>query len=350
MPKFNNPEEMKLIYEISKKVYSGDYTAAAASRLLENKTSASKASVKMYFTIYAAMKKGVCYKMGTGADFTQFLIESIYEDDGKEALILALTAAKLNSEYRIACGNEQPGIEAVCREIIAKYELETKYEDLPTYHNMPQIKGNEKNVSSKKQKQIESVDYEQLPNNMLRLKITIGEIIFEVEGNPQTVIKQEKRFLSETLPIALEVLNSSSKKQGQLNKSSKNSKKTSKSGHSLSQSRSRKNEKVECVGKTLIKKHPYLKRLNEKMDFKARMIPLMYFAQVDNLQEDFSINEIKKIMFDALEEMAGEKQIDDVFTRRSDWFEKTNSNPKKYKLLDIGFDYARNILNDLSNF
>lgn len=349
MPKFNNPEEMKLIYETSKKVYSGIYTAAAASRLLENKTSASKASVKMYFTIYAAMKKGTCYKMGTGADFTQFLIESIYEDDGKEALILALTAAKLNSEYRIACGNGQPGIEADCREIIVKYKLETKYEDLPAYHNMPQIEENEEKSSSKIRKQNESFDYEQLPNNMLRLKITIGEIIFEVEGNPQTVINQEKRFLSETLPIALEMINSSSEKQGQSNKSGKNLKKTSKSSQPRSQSHSRKNERVECVGKTLIKKYPYLKKLSEKMDFKARMIPLMYFAQVDKLQEDFSINEIKKIMFDALEEMAGEKQIADVFTRRADWFEKTNLNPRKYKLLDIGYDYARNILNDLSN-
>lgn len=347
MARLNDPNEMRIIYQTSKQVFAGDLSAPAACKLLENKTSASEASLKMYFAIYAAMKKGTCYKMGTSAAFTQFLIESIFEDDGKDAMIVALSAAKQNAEYRIACGNEQPGIEAVCREIITKHKLNTKYENLPTYQGPAVVPKEDKPKRTSKTISKQDVEYTQLPNKMLRLKITIGAIVFEAEGDPKTVISQEKRFTSETLPSALAVLDRTSGKAKKEDSSQNRSRNDSKQRNASTKKKdSATKGRKKSTGETLLKKHPDLIKLKDRMDFKARLIPLMYFAQKDKLQKDFSISEIQKIMFDVLAEQAGKKQIEDVFLRRSDWFEKTNPNPRRYKLLDIGCDYARNILSE----
>ena len=98
------------------------------------------------------------------------------------------------------------------------------------------------------------------------------------------------------------------------------------------------------VGKTLQTKHPEIEQLKQRLDFKARLIPLMYLASIDKIQSDFSIKEIQNLIFDALGEQSNVKQIEDVFNRRTDWFEKTQANPRRYKLLEIGYDYAKNIL------
>lgn len=347
MARLNDPNEMRIIYQTSKQVFSGDLSAPAACKLLENKTSASEASLKMYFAIYAAMKKGTCYKMGTSASFTQFLIENIYEDDGKEALISALSAAKQNSEYRVSCGNAQPGIETICREIIAKYKLKTRYEDLPTYQEIAPAPKENKPKRASKTVSPKDVEYTQLPNKMLRLKITIGAIVFEAEGDPKTVISQEKRFTTETLPGALAALDKTSGKAKKEASSKNRSRNVSKPRNaSTKKNDSVSKESKKSTGETLLIKHPYLTKLKDRMDFKARMIPLMYYAQKDKLQKDFSISEIQKIMFDVLAEQAGKKQIEDVFLRRADWFEKTSPNPRRYKLLEIGCDYAVNIIQE----
>lgn len=80
------------------------------------------------------------------------------------------------------------------------------------------------------------------------------------------------------------------------------------------------------------------------MDFKARMIPLLYLSEQARLQTTFTIRDIQAIMRDSLGEEVDKRQIEDVFSRRPDWFEKVNQNPRQYRLLDIAKDYARNIL------
>ena len=98
------------------------------------------------------------------------------------------------------------------------------------------------------------------------------------------------------------------------------------------------------VGNKIISKHPDVVSLSSKMDFKALMIPLLFLSDEENYQKVFSIHDIQQIMLDALGEHAEKKQIEDVFARRPDWFEKVNQNPRKYKLLDVAKDYARNVL------
>ena len=134
MSRLVDKEEMQRIYEHCVLVYNHEITAADACAMLRGKTNASEASLKMYFDIYSHMRQGTCYKMGTSATFTRYLIVHIYEDNGDEAIFMALASAKQNSDYRIRCGNPQPGIEATCREIIKDYNLPISYEELNNYY------------------------------------------------------------------------------------------------------------------------------------------------------------------------------------------------------------------------
>lgn len=126
-------EDMERIYEAAKKVYDHTITTELAIRELMTKTEAKAASLQMYFNIYACMRKGKCYKLGTSAKFTKFLLEQIYDEFGKKAFEMAVSAAKLHSEYRASVNNEQPGITKVCKEVIAEKGVEFSYDDLPSF-------------------------------------------------------------------------------------------------------------------------------------------------------------------------------------------------------------------------
>ena len=126
-------EDMQNIYEMAKKVYDRQISADEAAALLAKKTEAKTSSLKMYFNIYAAMRKGKCYKLGTSAAFTEFLLSQIYLDFGEEVVITALSAAKLHSEYRASVNNEQPGIALACRRFIENNSIDVEYDSLPSY-------------------------------------------------------------------------------------------------------------------------------------------------------------------------------------------------------------------------
>lgn len=127
-------EDMEKIYQAAKKVYDHEITKEAAAKGLMTQTKAKAASLKMYFDIYACMRKGKCYKLGTSAKFTKFLLEQIYSEFGYRALITAITAAKCHSEYRASVNNEQPGIAKVCKDVIREKGIDLDYESLPSYH------------------------------------------------------------------------------------------------------------------------------------------------------------------------------------------------------------------------
>lgn len=126
-------EDMQNIYEMAKKVYDRQISADEAAALLAKKTEAKASSLKMYFNIYASMRKGKCYKLGTSAAFTEFLLSQIYLDFGEEVVITALSAAKLHSEYRASVNNEQPGIALACRRFIENNSIDVEYDSLPSY-------------------------------------------------------------------------------------------------------------------------------------------------------------------------------------------------------------------------
>ena len=128
-------EDMRNIYEAAKKVYTHEISVDNAVSDLMKKTEAKSSSLKMYFNIYAHMRKGKCYKMGTSASFTKFLLEHIFSDFGEETLFTALKATKLHAEYRASVNNEQPGIEKVCREIIDEQQVNIDYDSLPSYQS-----------------------------------------------------------------------------------------------------------------------------------------------------------------------------------------------------------------------
>lgn len=278
------------------------------------------------------MRKGTCYKMGTSAAFTRFLIENIYKDNGHDALFAALASAKQNAEYRISCGNEQPGIEATCRELIKEYELPITYEQLDQFYGdkKPQGKKIKRKTPQKRTKPL---------NPDMHMSITYGGISFEVKGTPETVFSELKAFSKEVLPKTISMLEKESFPSQQ-----SNSKKENKKAQQKDNTPRESKKTLASIGKRIRRNHPAITKLSEKMDFKARMIPLMFLSDKADYQKVFSIHDIQMLMQDAIGEMPEKKQIEDVFSRRADWFEKVNQNPRKYKLLDIAKDYARNIL------
>ena len=129
----NKLADMENIYEAAKKVYAHEITTELAVKELMTKTEAKAASLRMYFNIYACMRKGKCYKHGTSEKFTKFLLGQIYIEFGKEAFETAVSAAKLHSEYRASVNNAQPGITKVCREVIAEKGVDLDYDSLPSF-------------------------------------------------------------------------------------------------------------------------------------------------------------------------------------------------------------------------
>lgn len=136
----SDSKEMQVIYDVSKDVYEGKYAVAYALDFLKDKVSGTEASLKMYFNIYACMRKAKCYKMGTSEAFTKFLLNSIYRDFGKDAYIKALIAVKGNYAYRESVNNTQPGLIRACIESISECRLDVVYDEIPTASIMTEEK------------------------------------------------------------------------------------------------------------------------------------------------------------------------------------------------------------------
>jgi hypothetical protein len=124
--------EMKIIYKTAKDVFEGIYSTKYALLSLKGKVSGSPSSLKMYFDIYACMRKAKCYKMGTSASFTTFLLDNIYKDSGKLEYIKAISAVKGNYSYRESVNNAQPGLVQACIASIANCGLDLDFGEIPT--------------------------------------------------------------------------------------------------------------------------------------------------------------------------------------------------------------------------
>lgn len=124
-------DDMRSIYETAKRVYAREITVDAAVKELSQKTDAKASSLRMYVNIYACMRKGKVYKMGTSESFTQFLLENILRDEGTDAFMRALIAVKSNAAYRASKDNAQPGLLRACQNAIAVSGISIDFESLP---------------------------------------------------------------------------------------------------------------------------------------------------------------------------------------------------------------------------
>ncbi len=308
MPRLNDKDDMELIYEFAKKVYAKEICANDACDRIQGKVPFSKSSLKMYFTIFSSMMKGKCYKMGTSETFTKFLIESIYNEFGEQAAYRALSSAKQNADYRISCGNEQPGIEKACREIIKDHNFCIKYEDLTStdfIDSNPSISVIEKTSDEE-----------------IEISITYGCIHFSAKGNLEKVISQMRAFPSCIVEEAAILTESIAKVENE----------------------NPANTDEINIANIIKEKYPETEKLKTKKDFKAKMIPLMFFASKCGFKEYFTIRDVQELMFEILGEKCDKKTIEGVFKKKSDWFEQISSNPRKYKLLGIAEDYVKNVL------
>ena len=123
-------EDMKAIYETAKRVYNRDISVNVAVKDLAQRIDARESSLQMYLNIYACMRKGKTYKMGTSESFTQFLLEQILYDGGADAFELALRAVKGNAVYRESKTNAQPGLRRACINAIGKSGLSIDYDSI----------------------------------------------------------------------------------------------------------------------------------------------------------------------------------------------------------------------------
>ena len=69
------------------------------------------------------------------------------------------------------------------------------------------------------------------------------------------------------------------------------------------------NNNIITVGKTILLKVPDSIMLSSKMDFKARMIPLLFLADHLELQNSFSIHDVQVIMYDVLGEKVEKNKL-----------------------------------------
>lgn len=122
--------EMQIIYDTSKAVYEGEYSVQYALLSLSGKVTGTESSLKMYFNIYACMRNGKCYKMGTSESFTKFMLVSIYKDFGQDAFIKALSSVKGNSAYRDSVNNSQPGLKRACLAAISECSVQIDYDKI----------------------------------------------------------------------------------------------------------------------------------------------------------------------------------------------------------------------------
>ena len=310
MPRLNNIKDMEQIYTYCKKVYLKELCVNDACDQLGIKVPFSKSSLKMYFNIYSCMMNGKCYKMGTSESFTKFLIEKIHNEYGKEFTLRALSSAKQNADYRISWGNEQPGIEKVCKEILQEYQFNINYEDLSKQPIVTKDSTHDNDNSN------------EIP---LELSITYGETHISLKGTPEQV-KSQLRNLSTMIGESLSAVDSIT---------------------SNSSCNNQNTVLTESIGSQLKSKYLVIEKLKSKKDFKAKMIPLLVFASESGLKTSFTISDVLVIMKDALEEEIEKKDIEFVFSKKKDWFEQIGKNPRKYTLQPIAFDYSKNILADI---
>ena len=179
-------EDMKAIYDAAKRVYNRDIAVSAAVKALTQRIDARDSSLQMYLNIYACMRKGKTYKMGTSESFTQFLLEQILCDEGAGAFELALKAVKGNALYRESKNNAQPGLRRACINAIGKSGLSIDYDSISV------------------DKRGESMEHPVSENDLIRLKKCIelpnadyAKIIMEMLEKYQVLTAEEISSLTD---------------------------------------------------------------------------------------------------------------------------------------------------------
>lgn len=91
-------------YPIIKKVWNEEISRDRAKFEIEKKTGMNNGSAQALITIFLSMMKGEVYKRAFNNAGTQFLLESILADYGKEYFNSAMKATKAHAEYYSTLG------------------------------------------------------------------------------------------------------------------------------------------------------------------------------------------------------------------------------------------------------
>lgn len=111
-------EMSKGAYKVAKKVYAGQLTRNEGKIEIAKTTGMNEGSAQAFITIFLAMMSGEEYKRAFNNDTNRFLLESIRQDYGEDALKNALTAVDKHIKYYSTLGNGNlVGLQAIVNEM-----------------------------------------------------------------------------------------------------------------------------------------------------------------------------------------------------------------------------------------
>lgn len=116
------PEQREYAYKASRSVQSSNVPRAAAVKEV-TQLGVPEGSATILIDVYLALRRGAVFKRALAeADMDRFL-RGIAEDDGADALALALNAFARHISYRESIGNAQPGNRALYANHLAKVSI-----------------------------------------------------------------------------------------------------------------------------------------------------------------------------------------------------------------------------------
>ena len=92
-------ERIERYYEYSKRIISDELTKSEVKNILNNTMGMNTSSSDAYINAYLAMRKGEIYKRTINECATNYYVQHIYEENGVEALKLALQSIKEHINY-----------------------------------------------------------------------------------------------------------------------------------------------------------------------------------------------------------------------------------------------------------
>ncbi|MGI1946838.1 HNH endonuclease [Shewanella glacialipiscicola] len=113
------------IYELSKMVYHSNLSAKKAIEFILAENLMAKSSAQIYLNIFKCLMNGVAHKRAINAYSTEYFLESIYDDYGKDFFLKALQSTALHVIYYNSLNHgRRTSISKIIDRLTKKYELD----------------------------------------------------------------------------------------------------------------------------------------------------------------------------------------------------------------------------------
>jgi len=110
-------EDLEKIYLVSKMVYLEEITPSKAAEKLADIISQTPGANIVFFGMYIHMRKGRIFKQSGGNQMIIYFLKRIFEENGDEALSLALKSVYGYSGFKESVGCYMDDLNKACTEI-----------------------------------------------------------------------------------------------------------------------------------------------------------------------------------------------------------------------------------------